>query len=225
MNLTTIFFSLDRVSSPIQAITKASFAASEFFFIIDTPVPPKGFLKSPDVKATDDIVFEKVSFAYPSRPSLKILDQLDLRIEAGKITAIVGPSGSGKSTIVGLIEHWYSLTQPHAMTTRSTPQEGSDSANLAGLDHHVSSCPVKLQGTITTSGYSLDDIDVSWWRSKIGLVQQEPFLFNDSIYGNVVRGLVGTPWEGDSEERKRERVQEACQEAYADEFINRLPLV
>ncbi|RAH50439.1 ABC transporter ATP-binding protein [Aspergillus brunneoviolaceus CBS 621.78] len=224
MNLTTIFFSLDRVSSPIQAITKASLTASEFFFIIDTPVPPKGFLKSPDVKATDDIVFEKVSFAYPSRPSLKILDQLDLRIEAGKITAIVGPSGSGKSTIVGLIEHWYSLTQPHAMTTRSTPQEGSDSANLAGLDHHVSSCPVKLQGTITTSGYSLDDIDVSWWRSKIGLVQQEPFLFNDSIYGNVVRGLVGTPWEGDSEERKRERVQEACQEAYADEFINRLPL-
>ncbi|RAH79109.1 P-loop containing nucleoside triphosphate hydrolase protein [Aspergillus japonicus CBS 114.51] len=232
MNLTTIFFSLDRVSSPMQAITKASLAASEFFSVIDAPLPPKGILKAPQVSATDDIIFENVSFAYPSRPSLKILDRLDLRIQAGKITAIVGPSGSGKSTIVGLIERWYSLTQPYTIATGSVPQERKGSAEIAAFDNLRSTGPevekptnpIELQGVITTSGHPLDDMDVTWWRSRIGLVQQEPFLFNDTIYGNVVRGLIGTPWEHDSEARKRERVKDACQEAFADEFINKLPL-
>ena len=234
MNLTTILFSLDRVSTPMQAMSKASLAACEFFSVIDAPAPAKGFLNAPDVSATDDIMFNKVTFAYPSRPNVKILDELDLLIEAGKVTAIVGPSGSGKSTIVGLVEHWYSLTQQQ-VTTRPVQQDhkketrGSDDVpmdNLAasGGEGETPGNPVELRGTITTCGHSLEDIDVKWWRSKIGLVQQEPFLFNDTIYGNVARGLVGSPWDRESEEQKRELVKEACQEAFADEFIDKLPL-
>ncbi|KAL4959751.1 ABC transporter ATP-binding protein/permease [Aspergillus stella-maris] len=81
-----------------------------------------------------------------------------------------------------------------------------------------------LRGTITTCGQSLKDIDLKWWRSRIGLVQQEPFLFNDTIYNNVAWGLIGSAWEGESDERKRELVKEACKEAFADEFIDKLPL-
>jgi len=80
-------------------------------------------------------------------------------------------------------------------------------------------------GSITTGGCSLKDIDLKWWRSQIGLVQQEPFLFNDSIYRNVEHGLVGTEWEDASDEIKKELVKHACTEAFADEFINRLPEV
>ncbi|KUI65750.1 Multidrug resistance protein 2 [Cytospora mali] len=83
--------------------------------------------------------------------------------------------------------------------------------------------PVKLSGRIMTSGRNLDDIDVKWWRSQIGLVQQEPFLFNDSIYANVIHGLVGTQWEDEPLEIKKELARQACKEAFADEFINRLP--
>jgi ABC-type multidrug transport system fused ATPase/permease subunit len=39
----------------------------------------------------------------------------------------------------------------------------------------------------------------------------------------VANGLLGTEWENESEAKKREMVQEACQEAYAHEFICRLP--
>jgi len=56
-------------------------------------------------------------------------------------------------------------------------------------------------------------------------VQQEPFLFNDTIFKNVEYGLIGTEWENDSKERKKELVEQACQEAFADEFITRLPEV
>ncbi|RDW76527.1 ABC transporter ATP-binding protein [Aspergillus mulundensis] len=224
LSLATIFFSLDRVSSPLQAMGKASIAACEFFSLIDAPAPEIGTLRAPDVSAKEDIVFENVTFAYPSRADVKVLDQLELRIEAGKTTAIVGPSGSGKSTIVGLIERWYTLSPQHVIERQQVKEDaaveklGVDEASVEGAGDRV-----ELQGTIRTCGHSLDEIDVKWWRSRIGLVQQEPFLFNDTIYGNIARGLIGTPWDGESDERKRDRVVEACREAFADEFIDKLP--
>jgi ATP-binding cassette subfamily B (MDR/TAP) protein 1 len=64
---------------------------------------------------------------------------------------------------------------------------------------------------------------MKWWRSQIGLVQQEPFLFNDTIYKNVAYGLCGTDWQDIADSEKLEMVKSACREAYADEFISRLP--
>jgi ABC-type multidrug transport system fused ATPase/permease subunit len=132
---------------------------------------------------------------------------LDLRIEAGKTTAIVGPSGSGKSTIIGLIEQWYTL---------------NESSTLMPEEHGGA---IKPRGTVSIGDHSLDELDLKWWRSQIGLVQQEPFLFNGTIYTNVANGLVGTQWESSSEEQKRKLVKQACKEAFADEFINKLPMV
>ena len=56
-------------------------------------------------------------------------------------------------------------------------------------------------------------------------MQQEPFLFNSSIYRNVEFGLIGTKWENADLETKKELVKQACKEAFADEFISRLPEV
>lgn len=69
----------------------------------------------------------------------------------------------------------------------------------------------------------MTDIDLKWWRSQIGLVQQEPFLFNSTIFQNVANGLIGTEWENVDISKKRELVEHACKEAFADEFISRLP--
>lgn len=51
--------------------------------------------------------FKNVSFAYPSRPDINVLNHFDLRIPANKHTAIIGLSGSGKSTIAGLATRLY----------------------------------------------------------------------------------------------------------------------
>ncbi|RSL61962.1 hypothetical protein CEP54_006005 [Fusarium duplospermum] len=227
MNLTTIFFSMERVSAPMQAMGRASLAACEFFSLIDAPTPERGSLREPEVSAADDIIFDGVTFAYPSRPNVKVLDELDLRIEAGKITAIVGPSGSGKSTIVGLIERWYSLKHQYAIakaiqaeTKKKKEEEGDESA---GVELEETGDAIELRGSVTTCSHSLDEIDIKWWRSQIGLVQQEPFLFNDTIYENVARGLIGSRWEEEPEEIKRGLVKKACEEAFADEFIDKLP--
>ncbi|ROW16183.1 hypothetical protein VPNG_01887 [Cytospora leucostoma] len=229
--------SLERMSSPLIDATKAIVAAATFFAVIDAPQPVRGSLKEPDVTADGDIVFEGVTFAYPGRPNAKVLDDLDLTIEAGKVTAIVGPSGSGKSTIVGLVEQWYTLhsqavikkTVQKASKGKAEKQADHPGATAEGqdgngtLDGRESGERVQLSGRIMTSRHNLDDIDVKWWRTQIGLVQQEPFLFNDSIYNNVMHGLVGTQWEDEPVEFKKQLAREACKEAFADEFIDRLP--
>ncbi|KAK3355080.1 P-loop containing nucleoside triphosphate hydrolase protein [Neurospora tetraspora] len=201
--------SLERVSTPLIAISKAMVAAAEFFSVIDAPQPKVGSLKEPEVSATEDIVFEDVHFAYPSRPSKKVLDGLNLRIQAHKNTAI---KKDGKKTKEG--EH-------DSDEEDSVVSAAGAAATIDNLEDQGP--PVELSGTIKTCGHSLDEIDMKWWRSQIGLVQQEPFLFNDTIFKNVASGLIGTQWENEPEEVQRKLVQEACAESFADEFIDRLP--
>ena len=97
------------IAAPISAAARAAGAARILFNGIDAPRPVTTGLKHPEASATGDIVLWNVNFTYPTRPDLKVLDNLCLIIPAGKVTAIVGPSGSGKSTIVALIQRGYEL--------------------------------------------------------------------------------------------------------------------
>ncbi|KAH8819085.1 P-loop containing nucleoside triphosphate hydrolase protein, partial [Xylogone sp. PMI_703] len=224
MSVLMILTSLERISTPLIAVSKAMVAACELFTMIDAPLPASGSLK-PDI-TSKDLVFSNVVFEYPSRPGVKVLDELSLRIRSGQNTALVGPSGSGKSTVVGLLERWYSLRDQHALPQVAAAKlpEKEDDEKKYQLDEALEKpSKPKLFGSITVGDCNLEDLDLKWWRGQIGLVQQEPFLFNDTIFGNVVHGLIGTEWEKESETRKRELVQEACREAYAHEFISRLP--
>ncbi|ORY66201.1 P-loop containing nucleoside triphosphate hydrolase protein [Pseudomassariella vexata] len=241
MSVMLMVISLERISTPLLAISKAMVAACEFFTVIDAPKPDQGELRGPDVSATNDIHFRDVHFAYPTRPHVKVLDGLNLVIKSGKLTAIVGPSGSGKSTIVGLIERWYTLHNQIVIAKAVDPEQekkkkleqkmmekakgkASDEEEMVPvMNSEEIGPPVALKGSVSTSGHELDEINLKWWRSQIGLVQQEPFLFNDTIYNNVAHGLVGSVFENESEERKKELVIQACQESFADEFIDRLP--
>jgi ATP-binding cassette subfamily B protein len=58
-------------------------------------------------KIRGEVVFEDVTFAYPSRPEVEVLRGVSLRAEAGQRIALVGPSGAGKSTLVSLLLRFY----------------------------------------------------------------------------------------------------------------------
>ncbi|KAF9881795.1 ABC transporter [Colletotrichum karsti] len=228
MSVMMILTSMERISTPLMAVSKAMVAACELFTVIDAPITNPGFLK-PDIESRD-IVFEDVVFEYPSRPGVTVLNKLSFRIRPGQNIALVGPSGSGKSTIVGLLERWYSLREQFSLpkvveakpSTKQSEKSADEKTETFEEDMKSPEKP-QLSGFISVGGVDLEDLDLRWWRSQVGLVQQEPFLFNDTIFGNVANGLIGTQWEHESEDCKRAMVEEACQEAYAHEFISRLP--
>ena len=61
------------------------------------------------VYSKGNINFKNVSFKYSSRKDV-ILDNINLNINSGEMTALVGHSGAGKSTIMNLIPRFYDLT-------------------------------------------------------------------------------------------------------------------
>ena len=56
-----------------------------------------------------DIEFKDVSFRYDEN-NPKVLDHVNLKVEAGAYMALVGPSGAGKSTLCSLIPRFYEVT-------------------------------------------------------------------------------------------------------------------
>ncbi|KAL9076201.1 MAG: hypothetical protein Q9157_003758 [Trypethelium eluteriae] len=235
MTATTSF---SRLAPPGLAISQAASAAAEMFATIHAEVPETGGIKEPDASASADITFEDIHFAYPSRPDTQILNGLHMRFEAGKTTAIVGPSGSGKSTIVGLLERWYDLNNaaksssdekpllPDTFDPTCSERSEKDSPSDSTPDNEDNVIAIKeaaASGSIKIGPHNLQDIDLQWWRAQIGFVEQEPFLFNDTIFKNVMFGLCGTKWFEADEATKRNMVEEACRQSHAHEFISAMP--
>jgi len=69
-------------------------------------------------------------------------------------------------------------------------------------------------GEILVDGINIRDIDLSFYRSEIGYVQQEPMMFHESIFQNIAYGC---------ENPQVEAVIHAAEVANAHEFISRLP--
>ena len=64
----------------------------------------------PVTQSPGRIELRNMSFAYPSRPDLQVLQDLNLMIEPGETVALVGPSGAGKSTLFQLLLRFYDPT-------------------------------------------------------------------------------------------------------------------
>lgn len=124
--------------------------------------------------------FQDVSFNYPSRPEVTILDGFSLVIEPSQRVALVGPSGAGKSSVLALLLRFYD------------PQ----------------------RGRVLIDNKNIKDYNLRWLRKQIGLVQQEPILFNSSIRDNISYG---------SEETSETEIIQAAMEANIHEFISSLP--
>ncbi len=70
------------------------------------------------------------------------------------------------------------------------------------------------RGAIYVDDADLRDVSVGEWRSLIGVVEQDPYLFNDTVYNNI---LYGNPEADEAQARK------AAETAYAHEYIEELP--
>ncbi|KAI9478248.1 MAG: P-loop containing nucleoside triphosphate hydrolase protein [Benjaminiella poitrasii] len=183
LGMITGSMSLTRIVPNLLAIINACSASYNVFKAID---------HVPEIKTDNDqgerpskiygtIELKNVTFAYPTRHTVKTLDDMSLKITPGTTVAFVGPSGSGKSTIVQLIQRFYD------------PNEGE----------------------ILLDGHRLKDLNVKWLRKNIGVVGQQPVLFNMSIRQNLMLGS--------HEQVKEADMINACKEANCHRFITQLP--
>ncbi|MFZ1751367.1 MAG: ABC transporter transmembrane domain-containing protein, partial [Saprospiraceae bacterium] len=59
------------------------------------------------LKIYGDVTYQNIQFAYPTRPDLQVLKNINIHVKAGQKIALVGQSGGGKSTIVQLLMKFY----------------------------------------------------------------------------------------------------------------------
>ncbi|XP_048842261.1 bile salt export pump-like isoform X2 [Brienomyrus brachyistius] len=100
---------LGQASPCLEAFASGRGAATIIFETIDRE-PEIDCLSETGYKldrVKGDIEFHHVTFNYPSRPEVMILDQLSVLVKSGETTAFVGASGAGKSTAIQLIQRFY----------------------------------------------------------------------------------------------------------------------
>ncbi|TDH73682.1 hypothetical protein CCR75_003218 [Bremia lactucae] len=166
------------VSSCLSDIKKTRMSSEALFDLLSLPAAADGEGTLAAVKG--HVCFNNVSYAYPSRPQIMVLDRLNAEMKPDEVVAIVGKSGAGKSTLASLISK---IIKP-------------------------------TSGSVTLDGVDIATLNTSWLRSQIGVVNQEPSLFASSIAENIAYGC---------ETHNYEQLVSAAKEAYAHDFIMKLP--
>lgn len=124
------------------------------------------------------IVFNNAVFSYTQ--GFEVLKKINLNIESGKTTAIVGSTGSGKSTLIKLLLRLYDLDS----------------------------------GAINFDSTELKELRLESLRKNIGLVSQDVFLFEGTVFENIAYGNL---------EASDEEVWDAANQSEATDFIKQLP--
>lgn len=166
---------LKSFSSASYNIQKGKASAERIEKILQAP---EWIQELPDALPLKDfqnsIEFQDVDFGYGDTLALR---KINLRIEKGKMIALVGSSGAGKSTLVDLIPRFHDVTG----------------------------------GEILLDGVNIRNYRIRDLRELMGIVTQEPILFNDSIAANIALGEPGAD---------PAAIRAAARVANADQFIS-----
>jgi phosphate transport system ATP-binding protein len=106
------------------------------------------------------IEVKKLNFYYGTNRALK---DISLPIVSNDVTAFIGPSGCGKSTLIRCFNRMFDLYRGQ----RATGEIVLDGKNILAKD-----------------------VDVTWLRSRIGMVFQKPTPFPMSIFDNIAFGIL-----------------------------------
>lgn len=100
----TGFATLSEVWGDLQ---RAAGATERLLELIEAPSDLPDSTMRAELSPRPHMRLRQVRFAYPSRPDINALEDLDLHIEPRRSLALVGPSGAGKSTLFELLQRFY----------------------------------------------------------------------------------------------------------------------
>jgi ATP-binding cassette subfamily B protein len=100
---------------------------------------------TPPLHNTGEIVLQDIHFNYIE--DLPVLENFDLQIPAGKVTALVGPSGAGKSTLFSLLQGFY-WPQSGQLWIGGKPIQEYSASELRSSIAHVPQETFLFSGTV-----------------------------------------------------------------------------
>ncbi len=101
--LTNVWSELKKAAGALERIVELMHTENP----IQSPPEPKRFAHT----VLGNLVFNQVTFAYPSQPDKPVLKDISFEIVPGQTVAVVGPSGAGKSTLFQLLMRFYEPQQ------------------------------------------------------------------------------------------------------------------
>ncbi len=152
-----------------------------------------------------DVEFKDVKFSYRKgevSPSLQ---------PASQSSATLSPRGDTPKTPDTQVLHGINLKLKQGTTTALIGESGSGKSTLAKLLVHFYDLD---SGSISIGGQNITDMSIEALNNQISYVAQEQFLFNTTLYENI---LIGRP------DATREEVLDAAHRAQCDEFLARFP--
>ncbi|KAK4102374.1 P-loop containing nucleoside triphosphate hydrolase protein [Parathielavia hyrcaniae] len=127
-------------------------------------------------------------FAYPGAPQSLVLRNINLQIDAGTFTAIVGASGCGKSTIASLLLRLYDpLTDPSTPTAVSP--HSKQPISPIPESPASSQTPTSPSTALTYASIPPTSLHTPFLRTHMAYVPQTPFLFPTTVRANLTYGL------------------------------------
>jgi len=130
------------------SLQRAAGATERLFEIIDTvpeirdPESPVALPEGPGA-----VRFGDVTFRYPSRPDVTVLDGVTIDVAPGETVALVGTSGAGKTTLTALLLRFYDV-ESGAVELEGVDVRTLRVAELRRSIALVAQEPVLLSGTI-----------------------------------------------------------------------------
>ena len=129
----------------LQSAQDAQLSLSRLVEIHQKPVEPISLTTSLNPTPSAALHLNQVSFHYDGPQSPAVLQEVDVTIPHGKVTAIVGPSGSGKTTLLKLLLKFYQ------------PTSGSVDVGNQPLEQYASSEWLSRCGVVMQDGFIFDD--------------------------------------------------------------------
>lgn len=95
-----------QIANLYAELQSALSAAERVFDLMAQPSEPEDKPDAVEIRDVKGVVeFENLSFSY--LPGVPVIKDLNLKADAGSLTAIVGPTGAGKTTIINLLMRFY----------------------------------------------------------------------------------------------------------------------